>query len=148
MNGPLETLLEIARRRCDEAARAVAQELAGQRALEQKAKVLEQYRAEYLLRQSAGGARDTDVATLRNFAGFLDKLDDAVGHAAREKADSQARVARAQAAWNDAKRTLEGYLALERREAARAGLRERRAEQRQQDEFAARSTRPQGDLPS
>ena len=143
---PLDTLIELAERRCDDAARLVAREIAAHRSVEQKTRVLEQYRAEYVTRQPSGAKGDTDTTTLRNFSGFLDKLDDAVAQAVRETSDCMARLSRAQAAWNDAKRTLEGYEALARRNADRAALRERRVEQRQQDEFAARSARLHGGL--
>ena len=143
---PLDTLIELAERRCDEAARLVAREISAHRSVEQKTKVLEQYRAEYVTRQPTGAQAGTDTTTLRNFSGFLDKLDDAVAQAVRETSDCMARLSRAQAAWNDAKRTLEGYEALARRNANRAALRERRVEQRQQDEFAARSARVHGGL--
>ena len=143
---PLETLIELAERRCDEAARLVAREISSHRSVQQKTRVLEQYRAEYVTRQPSGARGETDTTTLRNFSGFLDKLDDAVAQALRETSDCMARLSRAQAAWNDAKRTLEGYEALARRNAGRAALRARRVEQRQQDEFAARSARLHGGL--
>jgi len=140
VSGPLTALLELAARRCDAAAQAVAAEFAAQRACVMKGQMLAQYRAEYVTRQSATARNGTDGATLRNLAGFLARLDEASQQNARENAESAARVASAQAAWNEARRTLEGYQALGRRNEQRAAVKARRTEQRQQDEFAARSS--------
>lgn len=141
MSGALTTLIELAVRRCDAAARAVTAQLAAQRACALKGEMLAQYRAEYVSRQAITSRAGTDGATLRNLAGFLAKLDEASAQNAREGADCIARIASAQAAWTEARRTLEGYEALARRNEGRLALKARRAEQRQQDEFAARTTR-------
>ncbi len=141
MTGPIEALIELARGRCDLAAKAVVEQLAGQRAARLKDEMLVQYRGEYLERQARTTRAGTDGATLRNLAGFLAKLDEARAQSARELAEMDARVARARIEWSAAKRKLEGYLALQRRDEGRRAVRARRSEQRQQDEFAARSAR-------
>lgn len=141
MNGPIEALIDLASRRCDLAVKAVADQLASQRASRMKSEMLAQYREEYLERQARTTRAGTDGATLRNLAGFLAKLDEARAQSLRELAEMDARVAHAQAEWNAAKRKLDGYVALQRRDDGRRASRARRSEQRQQDEFAARSAR-------
>ncbi len=148
MSGALATLIELAARRCDAAAKAVAGQLAAQRTCALKGQMLTQYRAEYVARQAAASKAGTDGATLRNLAGFLAKLDEASAQNELEGVECAARVAGAQESWTAARRTLEGYEALVRRNEGRIALKARRIEQRQQDEFAARTTRTStGDHP-
>jgi flagellar FliJ protein len=141
MRTPLDTLIELAERRCDEAAKVLAAHLKVQAELQHRGATLEQYRSDYLLRLETVARAGIDGASLRNLRRFLARLDEAQAQQQRDAQACQARVAQARAAWQAAQRKMEAFAALERRRDAAQALHVRRIEQRVQDEAAARVIR-------
>jgi flagellar FliJ protein len=141
MKPSLALLLEIARRRCEEAARALAAASAAHAESERQGELLERYRAEYADRLAAAARCGIGGESLRQQHRFLDRLDAAREEQRREAERARARLAQARALWRSAERRREAYAALERRRAAAAALGARRAEQCTQDEIAAAGAR-------
>ena len=129
-------MLALARRRLDEAARALGASLAARAAIEARGATLERYRNEYVGRLAGDGESGAPVERWRALRRFVARLE-----AAREAHEADLRAAQcrsdeARSAWREDRRRLEALLALERRRAAERALRERRAEQREHDEIA------------
>ncbi len=141
MRTPLDTLIELAQRRCDEAATALAAHRKVQGELQHRGATLGRYRSDYVLRLESAARAGIDGASLRNLRRFLGRLDEAQAQQERDAQACQARVAQAQAAWQAAQRRMEAFAALDRRRDMALALQARRVEQRLQDEAAARVIR-------
>lgn len=141
MRTPLDTLIELAQRRCDEAAKALAAHLKLRGELQHRGATLERYRSDYVLRLDTAARAGIDGASLRNLRRFLARLDEAQAQQERDSQACQARLAQAQAAWHAAQRRMEAFATLDRRRDATQALHARRIEQRTQDEAAARVIR-------
>lgn len=139
MSGALDTLLELARRRCDEATRALGERIGEQQQMLERGRTLERYHADYLARCAQGDRGGLHAATLQRTHAFLVGIEAALARQAQEQAGADRRVAEARAALIDAQRRLEGYGALEQRALAREGARQRRRERRDEDETAVRA---------
>lgn len=141
MRTPLDTLIELAQGRCDEAAKALGAHLRMQRELQHRGATLEQYRSDYLLRLETAARAGIDGASLRNLLRFLCRIDAAQAQQQHDAQACETRVAQAQAAWQAAQRRMEAFATLDRRRDAALALQARRVEQRLQDEVAARTIR-------
>jgi flagellar FliJ protein len=135
----LATLIELANKASDDAAKRLG---AAQRAsadAQQKLDLLSQYRDDYTVRCQSSLNAGIDTAQLANFHAFMAKLDHAIGGQQTILDDTQARVAQARGAWLACEQKKMSFTTL----ADRAGLallrREHKRDQKQNDEFAARS---------
>jgi flagellar FliJ protein len=146
MSGPIERLIELAGRRCDEAVRTLAQHTGAREESRRRGTLLAQYRTEYTARMQARAREGVDGTSLGNMRRFLSRIDEAQAQQLGDESSCEARVLQARALWQEAKRRLEAFAALARRRATEDARRERRAEQRTQDEAAARRHRDHGDI--
>jgi len=99
MRTPLDTLIELAQGRCDEAAKALGVHLRMQGELQHRGATLEQYRSDYLLRLETAARAGIDGASLRNLLRFLRRIDAAQAQQQHDAQACETRVAQAQAAW-------------------------------------------------
>jgi flagellar FliJ protein len=141
MNRPLAVLIELAQRRCDDAARALAGRAAACEDARQRGTLLERYRGEYTAQLDKTARAGIDGAALRNMHHFLVRVDEAHAQQQRDVETCARRFEEARAAWQAARRKFEAFAALDRRREAAEALGARRAEQRGQDEAAARRFR-------
>jgi len=74
---PLQTLLDLANNRMDEAARKLGELIASENAVEEKLALLVEYRKEYHARFVEAARNGIGPDAWRNFSAFLGKLDDA-----------------------------------------------------------------------
>src|SRR5262245_44858258 len=84
---PLELLAELAQERRDAAGRRLGQSLSLLKDSESRLTLLERYRAEYQQRYARAGSSGVGANELRNFRGFLERLDQAV---AQQRAEVEA----------------------------------------------------------
>jgi flagellar FliJ protein len=141
MSGSIERLIELAGRRCDDAARALAQAARAQEDSRRRGLLLAQYRTDYRARLERVAREGIDGATLGNLRRFLARIDEAQAQQRSDEAAGEARVEQARRAWQEARTRLEAFAALGRRRAAALAQRARRIEQRAHDEAAARRHR-------
>jgi flagellar export protein FliJ len=141
MAGPWRVMIELAQRRCDAAARALAGEHSAQTAVRARGALLEQYRADTLARIDAATREGIAGGALRELRRFAARLERGRAQQQRDEAEGAARVEQANSAWSAARRKLEAFAALRRRREAAANARAQRAEQRMHDETAARRAR-------
>ncbi|MES2150430.1 MAG: flagellar export protein FliJ [Pseudomonadota bacterium] len=134
----LDTLIELAQREADEAAKRLGLALKGVEETEQKLQMLLGYRDDYALKLDAAQVAGITPPAYRNFVAFLDKLDNAikgqrevVKHA-HHKSDIEKR------AWQASERKRLSYRTLNERAAAEALRVENKRDQKLMDEHAAR----------
>ncbi len=135
----LATLISLARKASEDAATRLG---ASQRAYEdarQKLALLCQYRDDYALRCQASLHGGIGTAQLANFQAFMHKLDHAIGGQQTALDEAHARVAQARDAWVQCEQKKMSYTTLAERADHAAQRRESIREQKQNDEFAARS---------
>ena len=102
----LQPLLDLASTRTDEAARKLGELVAAERDVEQKLKMLEDYRAEYHERFVQAARDGLSPDAWRNYSAFIAKLDDAI--AAQRKVVEQSRARRRPAGLADPAHQAEG----------------------------------------
>jgi flagellar protein FliJ len=138
LRSPLETLIELAQRATDDAAKRLGAALRAADEAEQKLQMLVGYRTDYAARFEATQAAGITPMAYRNFQAFLEKLDNAirgqqevVGHAQRKSAGEKA-------AWQTSERKRMSYTTLNNRAAQEALRLEGKRDQKAMDEHAAR----------
>lgn len=138
---PLEPIRGVLQRRTEDAAAALRRH--GERKAQQEKRLeeLRAFREEYREQRSALLAQGTTASRLRDFEGFLLRLDEAIAVQERE-------VQRVRALWDGARQLWEGQRQKERaigvlaeRHAEGEVERESRLEQKRTDEFASRAGR-------
>jgi flagellar FliJ protein len=130
----LETLIELAQTRADDAAKRLGALNSQNLDIEAKLALLLQYYDEYRARFQASMQRGLTASDWRNYHEFLDKLDAAIAQQREILALIQQRVAAGQAVWQTAMRTLTSYDTLARRQTRAELLQAARCEQKQTDE--------------
>jgi flagellar FliJ protein len=138
---PLEPIRGVLQRRTEDAATALRRH--GERKAQQEKRLeeLRTFRREYLEQRSALLAQGTTASRLRDFEGFIRRLDEAI-------AIQETEVERARALWDGARQFWETQRQKERavdvlaeRHAEGELERESRLEQKRTDEFASRADR-------
>jgi flagellar FliJ protein len=137
--GALRTLLELARRRNDDAERDLGTALQFASATKRKLELLLQYRDEYASRFESGLFRGLSALEYSNFRSFLGKLETAAGDQQELLRDAEAQVEARRAAWKAAARRQESFAALASRMESEQRKRADRRDQRLTDESAVRS---------
>jgi len=130
----LETLIELAQARTDDAARRLGVLNTQNTDIEAKLALLLQYYDEYHMRFQTSMRHGLTASDWRNYREFLDKLDVAIAQQREILALIQQRVTAGQAAWQTARRTLTSYDTLAQRQMRAALLHAARCEQKQTDE--------------
>lgn len=134
----LDTLIELATKQTDEAAKRLGRAIRTEEEAAQKLQLLLQYRDDYLDRFQANLQAGLSASGYRNFQLFLGKLDEAIKGQQRIVQDTQRRVSNERGAWQDSERKRMSYDTLATRASRALQLKETRRDQKQTDEFAAR----------
>ena len=134
----LDTLIELASKETDEAAKRLGRAIRNGEDAEQKLQLLFQYRDDYMERFHRNLQSGLSASGYRNFQLFLDKLDEAIKGQQRVVQDAQQRVSRERGSWQSCERKRISYDTLATRALKVQQLKETRREQKQTDEFAAR----------
>jgi flagellar protein FliJ len=143
----LNTLIELARTRTDDAAKRLGNLNMQSMDLQEKLALLLQYRDEYRARFAVSMQRGLKASDWRNYQEFLDRLDAAIAEQREVLALMNQRLKAGQSAWQAARRTLTSYDTLAQRQVRNELTRAARSEQKQTDEHvnntAARQAAPQ-----
>jgi flagellar FliJ protein len=134
----LETLMDLARRETDDAAKRLGAALKAVADAEQKHQMLVGYREEYAQRFEAAQAAGITPMAYRNFQAFMEKLDVAVKGQQDMIRHAEYRAAQEKTAWQASERKRMSYSTLNDRAAAEALRLENKRDQKQMDEHAAR----------
>lgn len=134
----LDTLIDLATKETDEAAKRLGRAIRVSEDAEQKLQLLLQYREDYLARFQSKLQGGLSIAGYRNFQLFLDKLEEAIMGQQKIIQDAQRRVGAERSAWQDSERKRISFDTLATRAEKAYLLKETRREQKQTDEFAAR----------
>ncbi|WP_233851699.1 flagellar export protein FliJ [Paraburkholderia sp. HD33-4] len=142
---PIKTLIGLAQDDVDAAAQRLGRAQRERNDVQAQLDALVQYRNEYYVRFTESAQSGMPAGNMRNFQAFLDTLDAAIEQQRNLLAAASARVEMAKPDWQRQKQKLGSYEVLQARgEAAEAKVAARR-EQRDADEFAARSLRMRTD---
>ena len=137
----LETLIELAQRDSDDAAKRLGAALKAVEEAEQKLKMLLGYRDDYANRLDQAQMNGITPFAYANFVAFVGKLDNAINGQqevlkhAKYKSDQEKTV------WQESERKRLSYRTLNDRAAAEALKIENKRDQKMMDDHAARTVR-------
>ena len=134
----LDTLIELAQRATDDAAKRLGAALKAQGECEQKLTMLLGYRDDYAAKLDAAQMAGITPMAYRNFVAFMDKLDIAINGQRDIIKHAQYKSGVEKAAWQACERKRLSYRTLNERAAAETLRRENKLDQKQTDEHAAR----------
>lgn len=134
----LDKLVDLAQQKTDDAARVLAALNAGEQDAQHKLGLLLAYREDYRTRFRKSAGAGIDPATWRNFRVFLDALDAAIAEQRKVVAESQRGVRAGRRRWLAEQQRLKSFDTLALRLQRARTQRTVRAEQREQDEQAAK----------
>jgi flagellar FliJ protein len=134
----LQTLIELAQRETDDAAKRLGAALKAVAEAEQKHDMLIGYRDEYVKRFEAAQAAGITPMAYRNFQAFMGKLDNAINGQQEVIRHAEQRSVQEKQAWQASERKRMSYATLNERAAAAALKVEAKRDQKQMDEHAAR----------
>jgi len=139
----LDTLIDLAQRASDAAAKRLGIALKAVEEGEQKLQMLEGYRNDYVRKLDAAQVAGITPFAYQNFVAFIGKLDVALDGQrnvlkhARHKADFEKK------AWQESERKRLSYRTLNERAAQEALQAENKRDQKMMDDHAARTARAQ-----
>ncbi len=134
----LDTLIELAQRESDEAAKRLGIALKAVEEAEQKLTMLNGYRDDYAMRLDGAQVAGITPAAYRNFVAFMEKLEHAIRGQREVVKHAQHKSGLEKAAWQASERKRLSYRTLNERAAAEALRLENKRDQKQMDEHAAR----------
>ena len=134
----LDTLIELAQRDTDDAAKRLGAALKAVDECEQKLTMLLGYRDDYAIRLDAAQVAGITPMAYRNFVAFMDKLDIAINGQREVIKHAQHKSAMEKTAWQASERKRLSYRTLSERAATEALRLENKQDQKQMDEHAAR----------
>jgi flagellar FliJ protein len=139
----LETLIDLAQRASDAAAKRLGAALKAVEEGEQKLQMLEGYRNDYVAKLDAAQMAGITPFAYQNFVAFIGKLDvalngqrEVIKHA-KHKADFEKKT------WQESERKRLSYRTLNERAALEALQAENKRDQKMMDDHAARTARAQ-----
>ena len=135
----LDTLIELAMRETDDAAKRLGLAIRATEDTEQKLAMLMQYRDEYAARFQASMTAGLTTMGYRNFQLFLDKLDDAITGQQQIVMQSKRKVEAERSIWQQSERKRMSYDTLANRAHKEEQRKESKREQKNTDEQATRS---------
>lgn len=138
ISSALDTLIELATKNTDEAAKRLGRAVRAEDDAGQKLALLMQYRDDYAARFQASLSAGLSASGYRNFQLFLDRLDDAIRGQQQVVEATQRRVSDERRAWQGSERKRMSFDTLATRAMQAQELNNARHEQKQTDEFAAR----------
>ena len=134
----LETLMNLARRETDDAAKRLGIALKAVDEAKEKHQMLVGYREEYLKRFESAQAAGITPMAYRNFVAFIEKLETAIKGQLDMIKHAEYRSEQEKAAWQASERKRMSYSTLNDRADAAALKLENKRDQKQMDEHAAR----------
>lgn len=135
----LDTLIDLAQRDVDAAARRLGAALQQVEAAEQKLQMLLGYRDEYAVRLEAAQMNGITPLAYHNFVAFLAKLDNAVAGQREVLKHAQHKSGAEKQAWQASERKRLSYRTLSERAAQQALKLDNQRDQKLMDAHAARS---------
>lgn len=134
----LDTLIELATKDADHAAKRLGAAIRAGEEAEQKLALLLQYRDDYAARCQAGLSAGLSAAGYHNFRVFLDKLDHAISGQREVVRQTQVRIEQERTAWQASERRRLSFGTLASRAQKEARRHEMRRDQKLTDEHATR----------
>jgi flagellar FliJ protein len=134
----LDTLLDLARRATDDAAKRLGAAVQAVEEARQKLEMLHGYRDDYAHKLDAAQLRGMTPMAYQNFVAFMAKLDKAIQGQRDLLVHAEARAAHEKAAWQAAERKRLSYSTLSQRAAEEALRLENKRDQKLMDEHATR----------
>lgn len=134
----LETLIDLARRETDDAAKRLGAALKAVADAEEKLNMLVGYREEYGRRFDESQQQGITPMAYRNFQAFMEKLDTAIKGQQEVVRHSKARGDQEKQMWQDAERKRMSYSTLRDRAEAQELKKEAKRDQKAMDEHASR----------
>jgi flagellar FliJ protein len=134
----LDTLIELAQREVDEAAKQLGVALKAGEESEQKLTMLLGYRDDYAMKLDGAQVAGITPMAYRNFVAFIDKLDNAINGQRELVKHAHHKSAQAKGAWQLCERKRMSFRTLSERAALDALQLENKRDQKQMDEHAAR----------
>jgi flagellar FliJ protein len=135
----LDTLIDLANKETDEAAKQLGAMLRAGEEADQKLDLLMQYRDDYATRCQSNLATGISTTHFNNFQVFMQKLDHAIAGQQKVVSDAKQRIAQARAAWQACEQKKMSFVTLADRASKESARRELWLDQKQNDEHAARS---------
>ena len=137
----LETLIELAQRASDDAAKRLGAALKGVEEAEQKLKMLLGYRDDYAQRLDQAQMAGITPFAYANFVAFVGKLDNAINGQQEVVKHAKYKSELEKTAWQESERKRLSYRTLNDRAAAEAMKIENKRDQKMMDDHAARTVR-------
>lgn len=134
----LRTLIDLANKETDEAAKKLGIALHAGEEAEQKLDLLVQYRDDYAARCQSTLSTGISTTQLNNFQVFMQKLEHAIAGQHKVVANARLRIAQARAAWQACEQKKMSFVTLADRANKESIRRELWLDQKQNDEHAAR----------
>jgi flagellar FliJ protein len=134
----LTTLIDLAQRDSDAAAKRLGVALKAAEDTEHKLTMLLGYRDDYALKLDAAQVKGITPLAYRNFIAFMDKLDHAIRGQREVCKHAHHKSALEKTAWQASERKRLSYRTLNERAALEALKLENKRDQKQMDEHAAR----------
>jgi flagellar FliJ protein len=134
----LHTLIDLANKETDEAAKGLGAALRAGEEAEQKLELLTQYRDDYATRCQTTLATGISTTQLHNFQVFMQKLEHAIAGQQKVVDDARQKIAQARAAWQACEQKKMSFVTLAERADKEQTRRELWRDQKQNDEYAAR----------
>ena len=139
----LETLIELAQRDSDAAAKRLGAALKAVEEAEAKLQMLLGYRDDYANKLDQAQMVGITPFAYRNFVAFIDKLDNAINGQCEVLKHANYRSEQEKKAWQESERKRLSYRTLNERAAAEALKIENKRDQKMMDDHAARTVRHQ-----
>lgn len=136
---PINTLIEIAAKESDEAAKRLGKTIHAHQETEKQLSLLLQFREDYLQRFQDGAAKGISAAQYNNFQSFIYKLDSAVDGQRQVVSDAEYKINLARQHWQESEKKRLSFDTLNNRAQASIQKVEAKRDQKQMDEHASRS---------
>jgi flagellar FliJ protein len=143
---PLKMLIDLAQADVDEATRKLGALQQQRNEAQRQLDALTQYRDEYRKRLADDSLGGMEASNWRNFQQFINTLDFAMSQQRGAIDATDVRLSASKFEWQLRKQKLSSFETLQSRAQQREDVRMSRLEQRETDEFAAKSLRARADL--
>ena len=142
----LNTLIDLAHKETDEAAKRLGAALRASEEAKQKLDLLMTYRDEYAKRYQTNLSSGISATHFNNFQVFMHKLDDAILGQQKVASGAEQHAEQERANWISCEQKKMSFVTLASRASKEAARCELRRDQKQNDEHAARQTRRRQNL--
>ncbi len=134
----LDTLIELANKASDEAAKHLGLAIRSSDEAVQKLDLLLNYRNDYAQRCQSSMEHGISTTHFNNFQVFMQKLDHAIAGQQKVVVEAKARAEKARSAWVVCEQKKMSFMTLSNRASKEVARRELIRDQKQNDEHAAR----------